>query len=565
MAAHQKYFLLKFFLAVSILFILSGIIFALSDTGIAQQGVTEESQQDWHCNNLPGSVKAHCESFNAIDGRLAGANWYLGKNNSHGSIAWTRSPLVNGYAIMYRVTNDTYYLDKAITQIDDILALRDDNRGFLDYTNRSLAGWSATNYSNTSLGLRFAVHSGVIIYPMLDIARSVLQKSGMQEFYTQKALEYIEEAKKVADAHEEEWVNGPDTRVSGSEGYYQFPPDFPADRPGMNLPNNQQLAMGSSLLLLYNLTGNGTFLDKAERMGMMLKNDLNKSNGTFNWHYWPGKEGINVTKNRPEDIGHGHGGIDINFAYDAWAQGVLFNDTEMGIFASTFTSKIFNGNLNNISFRVNGSTTVNTTDYKNIGRWLYLTPFDAEVYRIIEKIYAFNNFSLTANRNALEGYAMLAEFWPGNSPRSFNLSLQKGWSLFSVPLALNSTSHGLSQLLQQGLILSFNNTGKKFYRASEIKAGEAYITKSAQEIIIPLQGAGNENAVLNITPGISLIGFPFSEAINASDFVETILGDENVSLYAFNQTWLVYNPQAGMAGQSLKVLKPGSAYWARKR
>jgi hypothetical protein len=80
------------------------------------------------------------EDFDKTDAACNNGNGY--KTGVADMLAWGESYIMLSYVEMYRATKDTHYLDKLIDHADCVLANRDDNRNFHDYSGRSRAAWS---------------------------------------------------------------------------------------------------------------------------------------------------------------------------------------------------------------------------------------------------------------------------------------------------------------------------------------------------------------------------------------------------------------------------------------
>ncbi len=101
------------------------------------------------------------EDFDKADTALNNGNGY--KNGLGGLLAWGESYIMLSYVEMYRATKDTCYLDKLIDHADCVLANRDDNRKFRDYSGRSRAAWSvAEKYTVAELTLDDASGKGAV-------------------------------------------------------------------------------------------------------------------------------------------------------------------------------------------------------------------------------------------------------------------------------------------------------------------------------------------------------------------------------------------------------------------
>jgi hypothetical protein len=67
------------------------------------------------------------------------------EDNEAGGLAWGQSYVLLGFLRMYEAYRDTHYLDRLITNVDQMLDQRDSVRGVADYRGRSLPAWRAAN------------------------------------------------------------------------------------------------------------------------------------------------------------------------------------------------------------------------------------------------------------------------------------------------------------------------------------------------------------------------------------------------------------------------------------
>ncbi|MGC9358502.1 MAG: hypothetical protein ACP5GX_11565, partial [Anaerolineae bacterium] len=89
---------------------------------------------------------------------------------------------------------------------------------------------------------RMALHTGLITYPLLRFS-ALVEREGLATWQPQ-SQEYLEYARAAVESHDDEWRS-----VSTTQGYYVYREDSPKWCNGVNLPYNQQAAMGRSLLL----------------------------------------------------------------------------------------------------------------------------------------------------------------------------------------------------------------------------------------------------------------------------------------------------------------------------
>jgi len=316
-----------------------------------------------HCVDLSGEAREFCINFSQNDSRINNGNGYKNYYNLNGSLAHGETYIMRGYIDMYNATNDTYYLDKLVDHIDNVLLMTDNRTGIFDYRGYSEAGWSS-NVTNTDTGkpiydehgvqyrCRYVLEDGVITSPMVEFAHLVLHSNPpLDAYYQNKARYYLNETKAVVKAHDLEWHN------YGQYGYYKYYDNFPQinlrDQPFV--PHNQQLALANTLFLLHHLITTPPdfeFGDKANRLIKTFKNDVDSTitSTGYIWHYWPILIPLaDEIHNKVEDVAHGT--IDVQsalLAYTCPPEGTIFTTRYMNRFADTFTRKIFINNARTV-------------------------------------------------------------------------------------------------------------------------------------------------------------------------------------------------------------------------
>jgi len=332
--------------------------------------------------------------------------WYRGRHNETATLAWGESYVMMSLASMYRATGDRSYLDRLAEHADAALAQRDDARGVTDYRGVSTACWRNTSYQDEPYC--YAVHSGMIAYPIADLVRLIRARPELADFttydgttYAAKASALLGAVEQVAAAHEDQFVN------AGAGGNYIFRTDasFLAFA-GDPMPLNQQNAMGRLLIVLWQLTGEADYLDKAERLATRLESALTTgANGEYLWNYW------GTPYSAPgEDISHA--AINLGFAAQAAAAGIVFDDADLEAFAATFLTHVYIDDAT-LSNSVGGGG-VNGSSYKpQAGRWLMLAPTRPTIYQVVRNYYdADIDPAGVGSGSVLLGWAYLAEHEP---------------------------------------------------------------------------------------------------------------------------------------------------------
>jgi hypothetical protein len=340
-----------------------------------------------------GQESAKSEYVRAFD--LAAGQRGEASLHNRKSYAWGESYNMMAFATMYEATGDIKYLNTLSRHIDIVLKNRDDNLGIKDYKGRSMPGWGTQGYSkNPDAYYVWAVHTGMITYPMAQFVRFVYEDESLHKKFKAKADTYLAEVERSVKAHDEDFIPGP----GSDEGYYTFG-DATAEV-GIaleTLPFNQQNALGRTIIELYRITGKEEYLDKATRLANFMKHRLYIfPNGSYVWMYHLPPSTLegpielseveaSQVASRCEDTSHA--AINADFMVQAYKAGIVFDDEDVERLTLTLLENVFTED-NSVRQRIGGVGSVNVAGYSNqVGRWLELGLFDKRVFQMCSKYY----------------------------------------------------------------------------------------------------------------------------------------------------------------------------------
>ncbi|WUJ69781.1 hypothetical protein OG809_32365 [Kribbella soli] len=436
------------------------------------------------------------------------------RDGRSGMLAWSQSYVLLGLVRMYEKYRDTYYLDRLIDNIDQVLSVRDNKRGVKDYRGRSLPAWRAdhpytTGYAtladsngqplldlrealsyaedttitvtagtrpdtftvqlvntfvnrtvtHTDLSLDpagldyavsriyaaapgslqltavdrravpragdvpqlgsytmhcepviFAVHTGMITYPIAIFVRIVLSSPALRRRYLRKALEYLVACREAVAVHDWEYRDG---------GHLIWPKTQPLAYDGCEQPLNQSVGLGQTLVELALATRDREYRRKVAAMGRMLAGQFTVDAGdAYLWHYWPtggriydgfvktGDPDTDVSVFTPsggparqfEDVSHG--AIDVEFAVRAFRAGLAFTAQDMGRIARTFTQNVVTTDADGlpvIHTTVAGTTVGAPSVAQQAPRWMQANAWDPQVHAQCLALY--NRYQPTPERD----------------------------------------------------------------------------------------------------------------------------------------------------------------------
>ncbi|MEI8408827.1 MULTISPECIES: hypothetical protein [unclassified Kribbella] len=433
-----------------------------------------------------------------------------------GMLAWSQSYVLLGLVRMYETYRDTYYLDRLIDNVDQVLAVRDSVRGVTDYRGLSLPAWRAdhpytTGYTTLAdsngravLELRqalpyaedttvtvtagstsdaftvrlvntqvnrtvtltdltmdpaspnyavsriytaapgplqltardvsdgaalvpvagefpmvtkpviFAVHTGMITYPIASFVRLVCGSPVLQRRYRAKAAEYLTACREAVAVHDWEYRETP-----AGGGYLIWPKEQPLAYDGCEQPINQPLGLGQTLVELALATGDRGYRRKVAALAKMFAGQLAVDAGdAYQWRYWPmgGRvyEGFAKTGSSETDVSIftpaggpakqfediSHGAIDVEFAVRAFRARLGFTGVDMARIARTYTQNVATtdaGGLPAIHTTVAGTAIGAASVAHQAPRWMQAAPWDPAVHQHCLALY--NRYQPTPERD----------------------------------------------------------------------------------------------------------------------------------------------------------------------
>lgn len=350
---------------------------------------------------LPLAVSARWSYEDAYD-NVADGDWYRDADNETATLAWGESYVMASLAAMYRVTGDPMYLDRLAWHADGVLEQRDDARGVSDYRGISGACWRNMSYQDGAYC--YAVHTGMLIHPMLEFVEAVRASPYADELaydgesFGAKAEAYLAAAQESIAFHEFEW---------NPAGYYVFAADASfLDYAGSDQPLNQSNALGRALLLYGALTGDADATAKATALAARLRAMMTVAgDGAYLWNYWGGAYAGNG-----EDVSHA--AINVDFAVQAARRGVVFDAADLEGLAATFVQRVYvdDGTIRNA---IGGGPTNDGSYRPQVGRWLSLTPTRTAVYTAVRDLYDEDYAPAgVGSGSLLLAWALLAEYEP---------------------------------------------------------------------------------------------------------------------------------------------------------
>ena len=243
------------------------------------------------------------------------------------NLAWEESMKMMAKVRLFESTNDRYFLDGIIKDIDHVLSLRDDRLGVRDeIRDKVLPAWSTGRFTG---GKRYAwgVHQGMILMPISRVVYLIKRSPVLSLLYHDKYEQYLEEIDEVLDAMHD--VLKVEDKSGKFLGYHEPPHSKQAGQKEMLTPFNMQNAMGRVYLNMWLATGDEFYRKMVVNFANIFLGACDDDGKGYLWSYWQHKHVF-------EDLGHAS--INMDFMYRCYLAGVVVGKGDMQKFASTINS-----------------------------------------------------------------------------------------------------------------------------------------------------------------------------------------------------------------------------------
>lgn len=222
--------------------------------------------------------------------------------------------------------------------------------------------------------LEYAVHEGMILYPIAQFIELALSDESLKARYGEKARDYLGLiAERVLRKQERHWVE-----MAPGMGAYRFTESSAERFPNRILPHNQYLALGRVYLVLKDVSEEPLFTERAAQMAAFFKSSLKETGDAYTWAYWDWVEANRPDQSGTEDTSHGH--IDVEFAVEAYRRGVVFTRADVLRLARTLTDQMWNGSL--VNPKIGARVDRQDGDATIIRGWIELCRWDPRIWDI---------------------------------------------------------------------------------------------------------------------------------------------------------------------------------------
>jgi hypothetical protein len=254
-------------------------------------------------------------------------------SNRANVLAWRWAYSAEAALIAHRRTGDHRFLQWLVTTYNQALSLRDCELGLMDsYRKRITKTWGTGIYDQNCEWISHISLGGRITYPSLDFADLVLNERQRYASFVDDALHFIDAGIEAIEEYKEDFISVPRQNIC----YYYMPLKNKVE--AVNHVNS----FINSLIILYKLTKNATYRERAQECCQVFKNEIQTTaSGAYYWHLRPRWAKTKQRSNPPERIWKAQ--VSAATAQVAYRNSIVFNRADMDGFAKTFTDIIYVG------------------------------------------------------------------------------------------------------------------------------------------------------------------------------------------------------------------------------
>ena len=281
-------------------------------------------------------------------------------------IFWAHGALMESLLELFKLSDDLTFVEELLYHSDYLLAHTDQATRKRDqYRKTIVPAWGTSHYSPKRT--TYVVHTGVVLRPLLELARLITQNPWLNCKYGSRVKPVIAFAKQAAAfAIQHDWrQHGP------GRGYMILPHSFIGeDGAGNPLPYNMMMAMGQVFVELHRIDKSLGYEKYVREMIAYWEHYFTiEDNDSLTWRYKPG--------GRMEDASHG--GLVGMFLLQAYRAGLGPARVRLSQLTRTFTRNLLQNDGQLIS-HIDGTGNRGVRWNQSCSTWIEFSPYNHRIY-----------------------------------------------------------------------------------------------------------------------------------------------------------------------------------------
>lgn len=283
------------------------------------------------------------------------------KENAKGeAFCWHARYEMNQFLDNYELTQNTAWLDAGVRYYDWLISK-------MDAGPDGYKGWVGPYMYDKKYWIDSHVGDAILLNGILDFSVLVLEDKTLKSKYGDKAIAYAEIAKKdLIEKNDKRGTWKEDGPIGAYTSYekYMEPGNLKewkygseVIKSGLSHPFNKQADMGQVCLRIYRITDEKFYRDRAEKIFLRMKRQLQLTDNHYEWNYWEpfGRWDVNLEKN---DFSHwvginpsaGYQSREVAQMVDAYHTGIVFDETDIKRLINTHLDVMWNKDSENPGF-----------------------------------------------------------------------------------------------------------------------------------------------------------------------------------------------------------------------
>ncbi|MFC7618996.1 hypothetical protein [Microlunatus sp. GCM10028923] len=242
----------------------------------------------------------------------------------------------------------------------------------------------------------FAVHTGMVAYPLALFARIVAETKGLQQRFGAAGKRAAAAAAAAIAFHDDEFVID-----DAGRGDYVWPRNAPIPFDGLIQPYNQSHGPGQAMVELYRVTKDASYRDRVAAMINSYAGGVRTdADGAYVWNYWPVHSELYRGFTKADDLSSytpaypavrtiediSHAAITTEFLEAAERAGIRHPDLDLTAISRTFVKNVIRS-ATQVWYRVDGTAEAVPGNAVQAARWMPYARYDQEVYAQCLRVY----------------------------------------------------------------------------------------------------------------------------------------------------------------------------------